>query len=302
MSQETPALAAPALDFVLDGDARAARDRAATRRRRGGARRQRDRRAACGACAAIDGYGATARAAALLARSRLLDRRTWRRPVADFSGGWRMRLNLARALDEPRRPAAARRADQPPRPRRHRLVRALAGGLPRHAAPDLARPRPARRLHDPHRAHRRTAALRSTREITPPSSGSAPTGSPCSRRCMRSNSARIAAIESFVERFRAKATKARQAQSRLKALGTHGAASRPRTSTRRFEFEFPAPPPLRGSAAHARRRWRRPIGERRVLGDVQLAAAHGLASGAARPERRRQVHADAPARGRGRPR
>ena len=47
----------------------------------------------------IDGYGARARASALLAGLGFAQSDS-ARPVASFSGGWRMRLNLARALIE----------------------------------------------------------------------------------------------------------------------------------------------------------------------------------------------------------
>src|SRR4030095_3786637 len=45
----------------------------------------------------IDGYSARARAAALPADLCFADDE-FTRPVAEFSGGWRMRLNLAQAL------------------------------------------------------------------------------------------------------------------------------------------------------------------------------------------------------------
>ena len=47
---------------------------------------------------AIGGYGARARAATLLRGPRLHRRRSRRSRSTSFSGGWRMRLNLAQAL------------------------------------------------------------------------------------------------------------------------------------------------------------------------------------------------------------
>ena len=51
-------------------------------------------------------------------------------------------------------PAAARRADQLPRPRRHALALRLSRALPAHGADHQPRPRPARHLRRPHPAPR----------------------------------------------------------------------------------------------------------------------------------------------------
>ena len=48
----------------------------------------------------------------------------------------------------------------------------------------------------------------------------------------------IAHLESYIQRFRAKATKARQAQSRLKALGRMERIAAAHVDTP-FDFEFP---------------------------------------------------------------
>ena len=67
--------------------------------------------------------------------------------VGALSGGWKMRVALgAHPAHAPRR-HAARRAEQPPRPRKPDLAGAVPQGLRGRAADDLARPR----VHEPHR-------------------------------------------------------------------------------------------------------------------------------------------------------
>ena len=96
VAQETPALAQSAIDFTLDGDVELrdieqalvqaetahAGEKIAELHQR---------------LSDIDGYSARARAAALLDGLGFLQADLMR-PVSDFSGGWRVRLNLARAL------------------------------------------------------------------------------------------------------------------------------------------------------------------------------------------------------------
>ena len=96
VAQETPALARSALDYALDGDVELRRveaELAAAEAEHDGERIG----LLHGRLQEIEGYSAGARAATLLdglgfARTDLT------RPVSDFSGGWRVRLNLAQAL------------------------------------------------------------------------------------------------------------------------------------------------------------------------------------------------------------
>ena len=96
VTQETPALPDAALEFVLDGDSELRRVEreliAAEAAGDGIAIAHLHTR-----YADIDGYTAKARAAEVLHGLGFTDA-DFSRPVADFSGGWRVRLNLARAL------------------------------------------------------------------------------------------------------------------------------------------------------------------------------------------------------------
>src|SRR6185437_8993049 len=104
VAQETPAVATPAIEFVLDGDAElrnlerelagAAFDDGTAGDETAGHTHVAELHSRF---EAIGGYRARARAATLLAGLGF-DEAAQARPVATFSGGWRMRLNLARAL------------------------------------------------------------------------------------------------------------------------------------------------------------------------------------------------------------
>jgi ATP-binding cassette subfamily F protein 3 len=96
VAQETPAVATPAIDFVIEGDAELCHTlKALTQaeavndgKKMGALHEQLE---------VIDGYAARARASRLLnGLGFSTDQESL--PVADFSGGWRMRLNLAQAL------------------------------------------------------------------------------------------------------------------------------------------------------------------------------------------------------------
>ena len=96
VAQETPALTMPALEFVLDGDAEL-RDiesalQLAETNHQGEKIAELHHR-----LSDIEGYSAKARASALL-DGLGFTQVDLARPVSDFSGGWRVRLNLARAL------------------------------------------------------------------------------------------------------------------------------------------------------------------------------------------------------------
>jgi len=99
VAQETPSLPDPALDFVLGGDAEVYD----VIRAEAAAMDAEDYDAVAAAHHRLDelnGYDAAARAGRLL-HGLGFPADTHARPVSAFSGGWRVRLNLARALMKP---------------------------------------------------------------------------------------------------------------------------------------------------------------------------------------------------------
>ncbi|WP_148715558.1 ATP-binding cassette domain-containing protein [Chitinolyticbacter meiyuanensis] len=94
VAQETPALSVSALDYTLDGDSELRRIEAELAVVADDGVRHGELLARL---EAIDGYAAPARAAKLLAGLGFSEAEM-QRPVSSFSGGWRMRLNLAQAL------------------------------------------------------------------------------------------------------------------------------------------------------------------------------------------------------------
>ena len=99
VAQETPSLPDPALEFVLGGDVVIAK----VIRAEAEANAREDWEAVAEAhqkLAELNGYDAEARAGKLL-HGLGFPADTHHRPVSSFSGGWRVRLNLARALMMP---------------------------------------------------------------------------------------------------------------------------------------------------------------------------------------------------------
>ena len=99
VAQETPSLPDPALDFVMSGDT-AVWDAIRTEREAMAAEDYEAVAAAHQRLADVDGYEAPARAGRLL-HGLGFPADTHERPVREFSGGWRVRLNVARALMTP---------------------------------------------------------------------------------------------------------------------------------------------------------------------------------------------------------
>ncbi|MBB3184448.1 ATP-binding cassette subfamily F protein 3 [Halomonas fontilapidosi] len=99
MDQEVAALERSIVDYVQDGDRELRHTEAALEaaRERGEAHREAELH---GAIEALDGYSAPARAAQLLVGLGFVQA-DLDRPLAAFSGGWRMRVNLARTLFKP---------------------------------------------------------------------------------------------------------------------------------------------------------------------------------------------------------
>ncbi|HSD61508.1 MAG TPA: ATP-binding cassette domain-containing protein [Burkholderiales bacterium] len=215
VAQETPAVERPAIEYAMDGDAglRGVEAELARAESAHDGHRLAELHAQL---EGMDGYSARARAAALLHGLGFADADLVR-PVAEFSGGWRMRLNLAQALmcrsdllllDEPTNHLdldavlwleewlrsypgtlllishdrdfldAVVESILSIEERRLRLYAGTYSDFERARAEILAQ--------------QQAAYARQQREL--------------------------ARVQHFIDRFRAKATKARQAQSRLKAL------------------------------------------------------------------------------------
>ncbi len=225
----------PALEFVLDGDtelraleatlARAEHDAAwFTAQQR---------------FEAIDGYAAPARAAQLLAGLGFAPEQL-QRPVASFSGGWRMRLNLARAL---MKRADLLLLDEPTNHLDLEAILWLEQYLARYPGSLLIVSHDREFLnacvnriaHVTHQAielytgsyddFERARAERAAQQ----------------NEAVRQQQAKIAHLEDFVRRFRAKATKAQQAQSRLKALERLERIAPAHVEHGHFELEIEAP-------------------------------------------------------------
>ncbi|HEY7759205.1 MAG TPA: ATP-binding cassette domain-containing protein [Burkholderiales bacterium] len=286
VAQETPACDAAALEYVLDGDRelrrieRALDDAAAEHTGDAGQHIEHSGHAERLAQLHADyaqhgGYTARARAAQIL--NGLGFRETdLERPVARFSGGWRMRLNLAQAL---LCPSDVLLLDEPTNHLDLDAVYWLEDWLRRYPGTVLLISHDREFLDatvsavchldgrglklyqgDYSAFERQRAAQLATQQAT-----------------YDKQQRRIAHLKSFVERFRAKATKARQAQSRLKTLARMEVVAAAQAATP-FTFGFREPLPASNpllSLEHARAGY----GANVVLKDVDLVLTAGARVG-----------------------
>ncbi|CAG4884014.1 fused putative transporter subunits of ABC superfamily: ATP-binding components [Georgfuchsia toluolica] len=215
VAQETPALPDAALDFVLDGDIelrQIERDLVAAEASHDGER--------IGALhmryGEIDGYAAKARASALMHGLGFSDA-DFARAVAEFSGGWRVRLNLARAL---MCRSDLLLLDEPTNHLDLDAVLWLEGWLKRYQG-TLMLISHDRDFLDAVADH--VLNLEQNKLTLYSGNYSTFERTRAERLALQQNmyekqQREIAHLHSYIERFRAKATKARQAQSRIKAL------------------------------------------------------------------------------------
>ncbi len=237
VAQDAPALPTPALEFVLDGDTELRAVETALVE----AEEQHD-----GHCIAelhtrlqdIDGYAAQARAAEILAGLGFAEA-DQHRAVAEFSGGWRVRLNLARALVAR---ADLLLLDEPTNHLDLDAVLWLEGWLTSFPGTllmishdrDFLDAVVGQILHIEAGQMKLYGGNYSTFERTR-----------AERLALQQalyvkQQREVAHLHTYIERFRAKASKARQAQSRLKALARMEMISAAHVDTP-FEFRFREP-------------------------------------------------------------
>ena len=237
VEQEIAAGDRPAIEFVLDGDAELRRVQAAIE--------DAERRDAAMALAqlyssmeAIDGYRAKARAAAIM-HGLGFKAADHERSVAEFSGGWRVRLGMARALSSR---ADLLLLDEPTNHLDLDAIVWLEEWLTAYPGTLLMISHDRefldsiidRVLHIENRTIRAYAGNYS--QFEQKRSEELALLSVLHARQVR----RIAEITAFVNRFRASATKSRQAQSRLKMLERMERIV-PAHVDSPFEFEFASP-------------------------------------------------------------
>jgi ATP-binding cassette subfamily F protein 3 len=138
-------------------------------------------------------------------------------PVNSFSGGWRMRLQLARAL---MCPSDLLLLDEPTNHLDLDALVWLEAWLQRYEGTMLVISHDREFLDAITRVtlHLDDARSRATAATTPPSRPCAPSAELQQASGHDKQQEKIAHLQKFIDRFKAKASKAKQAQSRVKAL------------------------------------------------------------------------------------
>ena len=237
VAQETPALPDPAIDYVMGGDV----ELAAAVREEADAQARGDMEAMARAHHRIEelhGYDARARAGRLL-HGLGFSPETHERAVQEFSGGWRVRLNLARALMAP---SDLLLLDEPTNHLDLDAVLWLEEWLRRYQGTLLV---------ISHDREFLDGVITHTLHLT---EGRAKlyAGNYSAFERQRAEQLRLqqiahereqaerAHLQSFIDRFKAKASKAKQAQSRVKRLEKMAGTEAVRAE-RAFRFQFAVP-------------------------------------------------------------
>src|SRR5262249_43113188 len=224
VAQESEAHADTALEHVLDGDPELRRIEAAIAAAQGdGITQQDDAHAASSILgelherlAAIGGYGARARAAQIM-HGLGFSTADLTRSVAQFSGGWRMRLRLAQALMSR---SDLLLLDEPTNHLDLDAVLWLEEWLGRYDGVLLLISHDREFLDNTveHICHIEHRTLKAYKGNYSEFERQRAAGLQVREAAYAKQQREIAPLQQFIDRFRAKATKARQAQSRLKAL------------------------------------------------------------------------------------
>jgi len=237
MAQQIEGLEQPAIEFVLDGDARLRRaERAVTEADASG-----DGERIARAHQALDdagGFDARARAASLL-NGLGFSADEHEQTIGEFSGGWRIRLSLARALMTP---SDLLLLDEPTNHLDLETILWLEGWLKRYPGTlvlishdrDFLDNVVEHIVHIEHGTLNRYTGGYSEFERQRAERMAQQQAS------YEKQQRTIAHMRSFVDRFRAKASKAKQAQARLKALARMEQIA-PAHADNPFDFEFPRP-------------------------------------------------------------
>ena len=244
VAQETPALAMPAIEFVLDGDVELrqieAALAAAEASQQGELIAELHHR-----LLDIEGYAAKARAAELLSGLGF-SQANLQQAVATFSGGWRVRLNLARAL---MCRSDLLLLDEPTNHLDLDAVIWLEGWLQSYRGTLILI------SHDRdfldaivnHIAHIEQQTLTLYRGGYSDFERQRAEKLALQQALFEKQQRKVSHLQSYIDRFRVQATKARQAQSRIKALERMEMISAAHVDSQfNFEFRVPlaAPDPL----------------------------------------------------------
>lgn len=240
VNQETPALPQAALEYVIDGD----REYRQLEAQLHDANERNDGHAIAtihGKLDAIDAWSIRSRAASLL-HGLGFSNEQLERPVSDFSGGWRMRLNLAQALicrsdllllDEP-----TNHLDLDAVIWLEKWLKSYQGTLILISHDrDFLDPIVDKIIHIEQQSMFEYTGNYSSFEVQ------RATRLAQQQAMYESQQERVAHLQSYIDRFRAKATKAKQAQSRIKMLERMELIA-PAHVDNPFRFSFRAPESL----------------------------------------------------------